>query len=80
MKQVRGTDLRFDVQREALARFVHRMTRETVARFPDFAAYMFRNGYRMPIVSDREWLERTLFWVRDDGRLSNRHRYCQTDR
>lgn len=78
MRQVNGLQLSATAQRQALDRFVYRMTQESIVRWPEAARQMKVGGYRMPIRTDAEWLAATLFWVRKDGRLSNRHRYCET--
>ena len=78
MRQVKGSELRPDVQREALDRFCHRMTIEAQRRWPEFAAYMVSSGWKMPDRTDKEWLANTLFWIRKDGKLANNRHYCKT--
>ena len=73
-----GTELAPQQQREVLARYCHRMTHENIKQRPDFARYMTRNGYRMPIISDAEWLACTRFKVRNNGELDRRAKYCET--
>jgi hypothetical protein len=73
MKQVKGDRLSIAAQREARARFVNRWTKEhkpgwvhdEKATPPQFA-------------SDSDWLANTLFWVRNDGSLSERPSYCES--
>ena len=80
MRQVYGNQLSQEAQQEALNRFLHRMTKESIERWPVFADWMIRRGgYRLPPISDQEWLAQTLFWVTDSGRLAKR-RHCETQR
>ena len=76
MKQVPGTELSVEVQRDALARFVHRYTAEHKPAW----AYNLNphKPYRPQFASDADWLANTRFWVRADGSLSERHRYCSS--
>lgn len=67
-------------QRHVLNAFIYRMTEESVKRWPEAARQMWAGGYRLPIISDQAWLACTLFWVKNDGRLDRRCRYCQSDR
>lgn len=48
------------------------------AQHPRFAAYMRRGGYRMPIITDQEWLSKTWFHTRQDGGLDARYASCET--
>lgn len=73
-----GTELIPSARAHALRAFVHRMTAEARAQFPEFRDYMLANGYRMPERTDAEWLARTRFAVRRDGQLDSRVRHCQT--
>ena len=76
----RGTDLKPEARRQVLDRFVYRMTNESIARWPEAARQMRVGGFRMPILTDAEWLARTEFATRKDGLLSNAVRYCRTAR
>lgn len=74
----RGDELPAHLQREALARFVHRFTRE---HKPDWARKPWKDGKPYPVqyASDAEWLARTLFRVTKDGqRFDARAHYCQS--
>lgn len=73
-----GHELAPAVQRECLRRFVHRMTHENAREHPGFVRWMQSKGYRLPLCSDAEWLRRTRFYVRADGQLDGRRRYCET--
>lgn len=76
-KYLRGDELAPEQQREALARFVHRYTRE---HKPNWARLPRNDVPQMPVhfASDAEWLENTFFPVNADGRLSNRSEGCQS--
>lgn len=78
MNWILGTALHPDDRRHVLAQFVHRMTFEMQARFPDFAIRMKRDGYRMPDRTDAEWLANTRFAVKKNGRLDARFSRCET--
>lgn len=75
-----GTELSAPAQRDALSRFVHRMTHENVNARPEMAAMMYRGGYRLSLISDAEWLGCTRFAVTKAGKLDGRVRYCSTNR
>ena len=69
LRMVPGSELRPEVQKHALARFVHRYTRD---HKPVWARKKRKNSSPYPVqfASDQEWLANTLFAVRKDGRLS----------
>ncbi len=73
---IRGNDLSETNKRAVLNMFVHRMTVENVKARPEHAAWMYEGGYRMPIVSDSEWLASKAFPVTKRGTISERHKYC----
>lgn len=78
MRELIGTALHPDDKQHVLRAYVHRMTTETRAQFPDFTRYMLAGGYRMTERSDAQWLASTYFRVRTDGRLDKRARHCRT--
>lgn len=81
VKYVKGSQLKPEAKREALARFVHRFTMESVPQWS-------RRAFSQPIVgpplyyspqyrSDAEWLERTVFAITDKrGDLSKGGQFC----
>ena len=73
MKQVLGTELREDQKRHALAAFLYRSTKNHVA-----PGWYQRERYPVQFANDQEWLAHTYFWVRDDGTLSAKHRFCES--
>lgn len=72
-----GSTLAVDVQRDCLARFVHRYTMQHV---PSWARQPMPNGryYAPQYRTDAEWLANTEFAVTREGRLAANHRYCQS--
>jgi len=60
-----------DVQRQALARFVHRFTR---THRPQWARS--NPNYMPQFADDSDWLANTRFYVTKAGKLDGRHRYC----
>lgn len=70
-----GSLLRPEVQREALARFVHRYTKEHV---PDWAKWSVNAGCKVQFASDAEWLSNTVFRTNKDGTLNDRVKYCES--
>ncbi len=74
---VRGDRLTDATRRDVLRRFPYRMTTESIASNPTATATMRRGGYRMPIISDVEWLATKAFHIKSDGTLDNRHSYCE---
>lgn len=75
---VRGDKLRTELQREVLAKYVHRFTREHV---PSWAQREWKDDkpYPLQFDSDRDWLANTFFPVTASGRLSKREKYCQSN-
>lgn len=73
-----GTELSDKARREALARFVHRMTVENASERPGLVQRMMLGGYALRLLTDAEWLACTRFAVRKDGHLSNGVHYCLT--
>lgn len=77
----KGSLLRPEVQREALARFINRHTR-------DHKPAWSRNGwkdkegnkgpYPVQFASDDEWLSCTVFKTNRDGTLSDRVTHCES--
>jgi hypothetical protein len=76
-KMVPGSELRPEVQRDCLRRYVHRYTREHV---PDWSRKPRHDGSSYPVqfASDADWLAHTLFTVKADGTLDERARYCHS--
>lgn len=73
-RAISGNALRREEQQHVLAAYVHRNTRE---HKPAWARALWQGKpYPVQFASDREWLERTLFVVRNDGRLDQRYRQC----
>jgi hypothetical protein len=72
MRYVKGSELSAELQRECLAKFVHRYT---VDHKPEWAKQPMGNGKLPPVqfISDREWLEHTLFPITNAGKLALRH-------
>ena len=77
MKQVPGHQLSESAKREALARFVHRFTGD---HRPQWARNPRPDGspYPLQFKDDADWLASTRFYVRKDGGLSERHRFCES--
>jgi len=74
-RELKGSELSPAVQKDALARFIHRFTRDHIPAWskqprPDGSAYPVQ------FASDRDWLEHTLFSVNKDGSLDKRREYC----
>jgi hypothetical protein len=76
MKWIRGDRLNPATRSDVLRRFIYRMTAESIAQYPDIAARMRIGGYRMPILSDADWLKTKAFAVKANGTLDNRERFC----
>lgn len=68
MPYVRGNELPEALQREALARYVHRYTAEHIPAWVRHESY---SGRRVPVQfrSDEEWLSNTDFYVTKTGKL-----------
>lgn len=77
MTQVAGNDLTATEQRKALAQFVHRFTGD---HKPQWTNREWKDGkpYPLQFASDSDWLANTRFWVRKDGQISKRHKYCES--
>ena len=78
-----GNALSYQVQRQALASFVHRFTMDHKPQWackafsaPAIGPAMF---YAPQYASDAEWLAKTRFAVRKNGDLDNRAKYCQSE-
>lgn len=70
----RGTDLSARAKRDALGSFLHRFT-------ADFCPEWARSGnyYKYPhFKDDADWLENSLFYIRDDGELDQRYSHCMS--
>ncbi len=79
MKWVWGHELSPEVQRQALATYVYRYTRDHV---PAWAIRDKRaDGTPFPVqfASDADWLEHSRFPVTKAGRLASRPPYCYSD-
>lgn len=72
MQFKKGNDLTQEDQKYVLAAYVHRYTREHRPAWVD--EFPSKNGVHF--ASDKEWLERTDFHVRKNGRLDMRHKNC----
>lgn len=66
-----GSLLRPEQQREALARFVHRFTKD---HKPEWASGEWKDGKPYPVqfASDADWLSHTIFRTNKDGTLRER--------
>lgn len=75
MPMLEGDKLHPEDRAHVLAAYTHRFTRE---HFPAWAKSPRPDGTAYPpqFDSDAEWLARTQFHVRRDGRLDRRHRSC----
>jgi hypothetical protein len=80
MRTLNGNQLRPEEQQAVLNSYIYRMTHESVVRWPEARRVMERGGYRLPLISDQEWLKLTCFTVRKDGRLDRRARFCHSRR
>ena len=79
-RELYGVQLFAEDQRHVLNAYPYRMTTESVKRWPDAAQTMNRGGYKLPLITDSEWLRCTTFSVRKDGRLDRRVNRCTTTR
>lgn len=77
MRQVKGSELSQEEQRKALARFVHRFTKQ---HRPQWANTPRPNGkpYKVQFASDADWLANSLFFVTKEGWLSQQHNHCES--
>ncbi len=75
MKKLLGSSLRPEVQRAALARFVHRYTGQHKSAW---ASRQRHNGepYPLQFKDDADWLANTIFVIKGDGTLNNRSSSC----
>lgn len=74
---MRGAELPPRLQDEAKRRYVYRWTSENRHRVSAWLGV--RGGPTLPLISDAEWLERTVFYVRRDRRAFDRRvRHCMT--
>ena len=75
--ELKGSQLRIEVQNEAKNRFTQRFTAEHT---PAWAKKPMPNGNAYPVqfASDAEWLENTTFVVNTDGTLSRKVRSCDS--
>lgn len=73
-----GEHLSATMQRDALARYVHRFTRDHV---PGWARVPRPDGTAYPVQfdSDGDWLSHTRFAVTQAGDFEDRARYCQSN-
>lgn len=71
MRQMPGNKLTDEARRNALARFVHRYTRD---HKPSWVA----KETPVQFASDADWLAHTLFWVRKDGSIAERPSHCES--
>jgi len=75
---VPGHSLTWEDQRHVLAAYVHRSTGEHT---PPWARLPRPDGqpYTPQYLTDAQWLQRTQFAVRTDGRLDGRVHHCRSD-
>lgn len=72
-KRALGSTLSPLVQKQALARFVHRFTRDHKP------AWMQKTKDKLQFDSDAEWLAHTFFYVTSKGNLDERYGYCESN-
>ncbi len=65
------------MQREALAQFVHRSTRDHIPQWARFSVDR-RLTYHVQFDSDADWLAHTHFRVTESGKLDRRVRHCES--
>lgn len=77
VEYVRGSDMSPALQREALACYVHRFTRE---HRPAWSREEWKDGKTYPVQfdSDADWLANTFFPVTKAGDLSKRPSDCRS--
>jgi hypothetical protein len=73
MMQILGSELGALAQAYAKRRFVHRFTKE---HKPQWAYCNY--GTKPHFASDADWLAHTFFWVTKAGKISERHKYCES--
>lgn len=69
MKLTKGADLTPEQRRLVFEKYVHRNTLEQP----------FKRGLCIPVLTDKEWIERLSFYITKSGRLSLRHKHCEPD-
>jgi hypothetical protein len=74
MKHLYGTQLNQEDQKHVLAAYVHRYTGDHKPQWADMYA---NKGVQFK--DDQEWLRRTKFIVRKNGRLDMRHKHCYSN-
>lgn len=73
MKIARGCDLAEEDQKFVLNTFRHRMTSESIERWPRIAAARFDHGFKQEdVTTDAEWLSINCFYIRKNGQLDRR--------
>lgn len=80
MNGILGTQLHPADRDYVLSAYTYRGTVENFGRNPAQAKRMRDGGFRMPLISDAEWLASTRFAVKKDGRLDHRVNSCFTER
>ena len=77
MMMVRGSEMCDRLQRQALARYPHRFTRD---HKPDWATGEWKDGKPYPVQfdSDADWLANTFFPITVKGEFSRREKYCES--
>jgi hypothetical protein len=78
MKQVRGSQLPYRLQREVLNAYGYRWTVENMPRARQWYGSLGKPTINP--ISDSDWLACTDFFVTRKGELSLKHRYCITHR
>lgn len=75
--QIKGINLTKSDQIYVLAAYVHRFTGE---HRPKWANGLRPDGtpYRVQFKSDIDWLENTIFFVKNDGTLDGRFKRCES--
>jgi hypothetical protein len=78
MRYVLGSELPAALQREALARYVHRFTRDHKPRWATERPWKLdtREPYPVQFDSDADWLAHTIFPVTAKGRIAERPGSC----
>lgn len=79
MTMVLGTALSAAQQAHVLNAYLYRMTHESVRRWPTAAKQMRDGGFRLSLITDREWLAHTRFKITNTGKLDGRTRHCEHD-
>jgi hypothetical protein len=74
----KGTELTAAQQRDVLAQFAHRYTKEHI---PAWARQPRPDGSTYPVQfsSDQDWLEHSRFAVTSTGKLDGRVKYCESN-